>query len=61
MEKTENRVKYFIDNNLNSVTGWYDSQKQEDYQLNTARNNKQKKRAKLFSKNIRKVNDNITN
>ncbi len=61
MEKTENRVKYFIDNNLNSVTGWYDSQKQEDYQLNTARNNKQKKRVKLFSKNIRKVNDNITN
>ncbi len=61
MEKTENRVKYFIDNNLNSVTGWYDSKKQEDYQLNTAKNNKQKKRVKLFSKNIRKVNDNITN
>ena len=61
MEKTENRVKYFIDNNLNSVTGWYDSKKQEDYQLNTAKNNKQKKRVKLFSKNIRKVNDNIIN
>jgi len=61
MDKTENRVNYFIDNKLNSVTGWVDSKKQDDYQLITNKNNRQKKRVRLFSKNIRKVNDNIIN
>ena len=61
MDKKENRVNYFIDNKLNSVTGWVDSKKQDDYQLITNKNNKQKKRVRLFSKNIRKVNDNIIN
>lgn len=61
MDKKVNRVKYFIDNKLNPVTGWVDSKKQDDYQLITSKNNKQRKRVKLFSKNIRKVNDNIIN
>lgn len=58
MNKKTNRVNYFIENNLNSVTGWYDSQKQEDYQLNTAKNYKQKRRAKLFAKVKRQTDDN---
>ena len=61
MDKKENRVNYFIDNNLNSITGWVDSKRQDDYQLSTNENNRQKRRVKLFSKNIRKVNDNIIN
>ena len=61
MDKKENRVNYFIDNKLNSVTGWVDSKRQDDYQLITNKNNKQKRRVRLFSKNIRKVNDNIIN
>ena len=58
MKKEENRVKYFINNNLNSVTGWCDSQRKEDYQLNTARNYKEKRRAKVFASVKRQINDN---
>jgi hypothetical protein len=58
MDKKTNRVSYFVENNLNPITGWYDSQKKEDYQLNTTRNNKEKRRAKLFARVKRQTNDN---
>lgn len=61
MDKTTNRVNYFIENNLNSVTGWVDSKKLDDYQLVTNKNNKIKRRIKLFASVKRKVEDNTIN